>query len=253
MTTALQNALNDIYDAKVPMTWAMTPGGDEFSWISPTLGLWFTILLERDSQNRTWLQRNRPSSFWMTGFFNPQGFLTSMKQEVARAHRSEQWALDDMEYVTTVTEHEHLNALGKKGPDEGRWSVVGGRWSVVDGCGSVDVWSRSDGLIFLVHLFCACLVFGVLCLCLVLLAVPQVPMCMGCLSMVRGGKTRKTKPTVVWWKQSRKCCLRHCRCCMCRPVQELKNPKIRRMVRTAHSWHRVTNTPPGRIVITSSW
>ena len=136
MTTALQNALNDIYDAKVPMTWAMTPGGDEFSWISPTLGLWFTILLERDSQNRTWLQRNRPSSFWMTGFFNPQGFLTSMKQEVARAHRSEQWALDDMEYVTTVTEHEHLNALGKKGPDEGRWSVVGGRW--LWKCGSVE-------------------------------------------------------------------------------------------------------------------
>jgi dynein heavy chain len=134
MTTALQNALNDIYDAKVPMTWAMTPGGDEFSWISPTLGLWFTILLERDSQNRTWLQRNRPSSFWMTGFFNPQGFLTSMKQEVARAHRSEQWALDDMEYVTTVTEHEHLNALGKKGPDEGRWSVVGGRWLWKCGC-----------------------------------------------------------------------------------------------------------------------
>jgi dynein heavy chain, axonemal len=119
MTNALQNALNDIYDAKVPTTWAVTPGGDEFSWISPTLGLWFTILLERDAQNRTWLTKGRPPSYWLTGFSNPQGFLTSMKQEVARGHRSEQWALDDMEYVSTVTEHEHLNALGKKGPDEG--------------------------------------------------------------------------------------------------------------------------------------
>jgi len=81
--------------------------------------LWFTILLERDAQNRTWLTKGRPPSYWLTGFSNPQGFLTSMKQEVARGHRSEQWALDDMEYVSTVTEHEHLNALGKKGPDEG--------------------------------------------------------------------------------------------------------------------------------------
>ena len=124
MTTALQNALNDIYDAKVPVTWALTPGGDEASWISPTLGLWFTILLERDAQNRTWLQKGRPPSFWITGFFNAQGFLTAMKQEVARAHRSEVWALDDMEYVTTVTEHEHLNALGKKGPDEGAYGEL---------------------------------------------------------------------------------------------------------------------------------
>jgi len=119
MTEQLQAALNDIYDAKVPHTWLWTPGGDQASWLSPTLGLWFTVLLERDLQNRTWLQKNRPASFWMTGFFNAQGFLTSMKQEVARAHRSEQWALDDMEYISSVTEHEHLGALPKKGADEG--------------------------------------------------------------------------------------------------------------------------------------
>ena len=41
-----------------------------------------------------------------------------MKPEVTRAHRSEQWALDDMVYTTVVTEHEHGGNL-KKGPDEG--------------------------------------------------------------------------------------------------------------------------------------
>jgi dynein heavy chain, axonemal len=133
MTPQLQSALDSIFDAKVPSHWTLTPGGDEFSWLSPSLGLWFPILLGRDEQLSMWLSKGRPPCFWMTGFFNPQGFLTAMKQEVTRAHRSEQWALDDMTYTTNVTEHESSQGV-KKGPDEGVYVhglyIDGAAWKI---------------------------------------------------------------------------------------------------------------------------
>ena len=72
MTEELQGALDAIFGATVPHTWLYTLGGDEFSWLLPTLGLWFASLISRDEQNRSWLETKRPYTFWLTGFFNPQ-------------------------------------------------------------------------------------------------------------------------------------------------------------------------------------
>merc|ERR1712134_98110 len=106
MTEELVNAIGSIFDARPPKNWVETVGGDEFSWYLPTLGLWYSSLLERFGQYRKWLDKGRPNAFWMTGFFNPQGFLTGMKQEVTRLHRSDKWALDDVLYHTEVTSFE---------------------------------------------------------------------------------------------------------------------------------------------------
>jgi dynein heavy chain len=131
MTTELLQAMNDVFDAKVPRPWLFTPGGDEFSWLLPFLGTWFASLKERDVQISGWLNGGRPCSFWMTGFANPQGFLTSMKQEVTRMHKAQMWALDDVDYHCEVQEYTE-GAQVKSNPKEGVYVhglfIDGARW-----------------------------------------------------------------------------------------------------------------------------
>eukprot|EP00754_Rhynchopus_humris_P030089 Rhum_TRINITY_DN15257_c1_g1::Rhum_TRINITY_DN15257_c1_g1_i3::g.146501::m.146501/K10408/DNAH; dynein heavy chain, axonemal len=100
MSAHLQEARDALYDAKVPPRWIVV------SWPSPTMGLWFEEVLTRQRQLDSWTKEDRPPKFWLTGFYNPQGFLTSVRQEVTRGHKNEGWALDDVVLKTEVQKME---------------------------------------------------------------------------------------------------------------------------------------------------
>jgi hypothetical protein len=65
---------------------------------------WVASLQNRHYQLFTWISKDRPISYWLTGFFNPQGFLTSVRQEITRSHRAENWALDAVEQRAEVAD-----------------------------------------------------------------------------------------------------------------------------------------------------
>ena len=94
VSAQLQESLDAVYDARVPSVWT------KVSWPSATLGLWYTELLGRILQFQTWLYEGRPNVFWLSGFFNPQGFLTAIRQEITRAHQG--WALDNVKLAPDV-------------------------------------------------------------------------------------------------------------------------------------------------------
>lgn len=102
MTPDIVDAINAVFDFRVPRNWCYDPTGAEISWLTPSLASWIKGLLDRHYQLNNWVSKERPPSFWLTGFFNPQGFLTAMKQEVTRQKKAQAWSLDEVDYTTDV-------------------------------------------------------------------------------------------------------------------------------------------------------
>jgi dynein heavy chain len=137
MTPELMDDLNMIYDARIPRSWTHDASGAEISWLTPSLGSWFTGLLDRVNQLTTWLDNGRQAmkGYWLTGFLNPQGFLTAVRQEVTRQHKKDSWALDDVVTHTEVIGYDIEKV--RDVPDEGQniygLFLEGAKWNRFEG------------------------------------------------------------------------------------------------------------------------
>ncbi|KAF4517248.1 hypothetical protein B566_EDAN011632, partial [Ephemera danica] len=97
------------------------------------LGAWFADLLLRLRELENWTSDFvLPASVWLTGFFNPQSFLTAIMQSTAR--RCE-WPLDKMCLQCDVTKRHREDVVSP--PREGAYVhgllMEGARWDVESG------------------------------------------------------------------------------------------------------------------------
>jgi len=137
MTTDLLEDLNSVFDGRVPKRWTYDTAGAEISWLLPTIGGWFTGLLDRYVQLNQWLENGRRDmrSYWITGFTNAHGFLTGIRQEVTRQHKKDQWALDDVVTHTDVltVDYERVKELPEEGQNIHGLFIEGAKWNRQEG------------------------------------------------------------------------------------------------------------------------
>lgn len=114
MTQAISDSIMMVYDFRVPRKWSYDATGVEIAWLTPSLGGWMKGLIDRHYQLQNWVSRtNRPVSYWLTAFYNPQGFLTSVMQEVTRQHSADKWSLDAVETKAEVLKDMITNEDGR--------------------------------------------------------------------------------------------------------------------------------------------
>jgi dynein heavy chain len=86
MNDQLYNAMNSIYDGRIPDHWK------KISWPAENLKGWFEQVRLRYDQYAKWIETGKMESFWLGGMFNPCGFLTSLRQQTCRLKG---WGLND--------------------------------------------------------------------------------------------------------------------------------------------------------------
>ncbi|XP_006863495.1 PREDICTED: dynein heavy chain 9, axonemal [Chrysochloris asiatica] len=128
MTNDMENLQNALYLDMVPEAWARR------AYPSTTgLAAWFLDLLNRIKELEAWTgDFAMPSTVWLTGFFNPQSFLTAIMQSTARKN---EWPLDQMALQCDVTKknREEFRSPPREGAYVHGLFMEGARWDTQAG------------------------------------------------------------------------------------------------------------------------
>eukprot|EP01041_Mallomonas_annulata_P000832 gene832-1621_t len=123
LSAELESMGNALFDQRVPSLWTEKA----YPSLKPS-GPWFKDLILRLDFLTTWIDKGIPSSFWISGFFFPQGFLTAILQNYARKYR---FPIDTVSFSFSMR-HEELEQLRTK-PEDGSYIyglfLEGARWS----------------------------------------------------------------------------------------------------------------------------
>jgi dynein heavy chain len=123
MTSDLENILQRIYDNKIPANI------EKMSYPSlKSFSSWFNDLLDKLNFMQKWIDEGIPNTFWISGFFFTQSFLTGILQNYARKHKI---AIDELKYdftIMTKLEDYNLNERPEDGCYIYGFYIEGARW-----------------------------------------------------------------------------------------------------------------------------
>ncbi|KAM5310557.1 dynein axonemal heavy chain 9 isoform 2-T2 [Glossophaga mutica] len=128
MTGDMENLQNNLYLDAVPEPWARRAYPS-----TAGLAVWFLDLLSRIKELEAWIgDFTMPSTVWLTGFFNPQSFLTAIMQSMARKNK---WPLDQMALQCDVTKknREEFRSPPREGAYVHGLFMEGARWDAQAG------------------------------------------------------------------------------------------------------------------------
>ena len=112
MTSELADAFEAVHESRVPTAWVAV---SELQ--STSLAVWFANIVRRVDHLANWLKTGRPPTYWLTGLFNPHGFLTANLQEICRKNVRSGWTLDQVVNKTLVINQDPIDV--RRGPDDG--------------------------------------------------------------------------------------------------------------------------------------
>eukprot|EP00357_Protocruzia_adherens_P016996 CAMPEP_0115042314 /NCGR_PEP_ID=MMETSP0216-20121206/46198_1 /TAXON_ID=223996 /ORGANISM="Protocruzia adherens, Strain Boccale" /LENGTH=717 /DNA_ID=CAMNT_0002424417 /DNA_START=41 /DNA_END=2194 /DNA_ORIENTATION=- len=127
MSAELEQLGNSLSDNRVPDLWAKVA----YPSLKP-LASWIVDFLERLQFMQKWIEDGAPPTFWISGFFFTQSFLTGTMQNFARKYKI---PIDTLIYDFEVISHEENFDLSKP-PQDGCYIhglfLDGGRWDSSD-------------------------------------------------------------------------------------------------------------------------